>query len=420
MSKTYTYDKSNEYLKRALNVIPGGVYGHLGPAEGCFIPVSAFPKFCSKADGAYFWDVDGNKFIDYMCAYGPNILGYNDKDVDGAAFEQSKIANCTTSPGTVMIEFAELLTKTTRKDWAFFGKNGNDMTQFAMMISRAYTKRKKIILFEGYYHGVSPWQSKKDVPGAIEEDVANTIVIPWNDIDALKATVAKYKGQIAAVMSTPYMHGNFVDNVLPIQGFWKEVRKICTENQIILVFDDVRCGFRLDVRGSDFYYGIEADLICFCKALANGWSISSLCGKDFLKATATDIPYTGSYWLSSIPIAAAKACIEKIIKTDATNIMMEKGRKLCDGLKAVAKKNKVNLIVSGEPSLFYLRIANDDSLFLHQEWIASMVKRGIFLTNHHNHFINYALSDEDIEKTIKVADETLQLLVKNHPEVKWQ
>ncbi|GAB1457803.1 hypothetical protein MASR2M48_31110 [Spirochaetota bacterium] len=96
--KTYSYPKSRELFERAAKVIPGGVYGHLGPAEGCFQPVQAFPFFASKAQGPYVWDADGNRFIDYMCAYGPNVLGYNDPDVDAAVQAQLKDGNCTTSP----------------------------------------------------------------------------------------------------------------------------------------------------------------------------------------------------------------------------------------------------------------------------------------------------------------------------------
>ena len=105
--KINDYTKSREMFERAEKVIPSGVYGHLGPAEGCFIPVSAFPLFGDRAQGSYFWDVDGNKFIDYMCAYGPNVLGYNDPDVDAAALEQAKKCNCTTSPSYKAVEFAE-------------------------------------------------------------------------------------------------------------------------------------------------------------------------------------------------------------------------------------------------------------------------------------------------------------------------
>ena len=132
------HTKSRELFARAVKVIPGGVYGHLGPAEGCFMPVNAYPLFSSRAQGAYFWDVDGNRYIDYMCAYGPNILGYNDKDVDAAALAQLEMGNCVTSPTSKMIDLAELLVDTVEMaDWAFFCKNGGDTTMFACMIARA-------------------------------------------------------------------------------------------------------------------------------------------------------------------------------------------------------------------------------------------------------------------------------------------
>lgn len=409
--KLNDYTKSREIFDRAVNVIPSGVYGHLGPGEGCFIPVEAFPFFAERAKGSYFWDVDGNRFIDYMCAYGPNIMGYNDEEIDEAARKQLEKCNCTTSPSHIMVDFAELLVDTVASaDWAFFAKNGNDVTTLAIMTARAHTRRKKIVFFKGYYHGVSPWTQKIDYSGILEEEVCNNIYVDWNDLDGLKRVFAENKGQIAAVISQPYMHGNFVDNEMPAEGFWKSVREMCTKNGTVLIIDDVRAGFRLDIAGSDHYFGFEADLICFCKALANGYNVSALCGKNFLKNTVSGISYTGSYWMSAEPFAAGIACINKMRRLDLPKILNEKGKTLTDGLKAVAQKHGYDLRVSGAPSLFYLRIANDDSLMIHQRWIAEMVKRGIYLTNHHNHFINYALSDEDIKETIEVADEAFRVL----------
>lgn len=415
MFKINDYTKSREAFARAEKVIPSGVYGHLGPAEGCFVPVEAFPFFSSKANGAYFWDLDGNRFIDYMCAYGPNILGYNDPDVDAAAAAQRKLGDCTTAPSTKMIEFAELLVDTVAcADWAFFAKNGNDVTTMAVMTARAYTHRKKIIFFKGYYHGISPWTQKIDYAGITEEDVCNNIYLDWNDFDAVQETFEKYKGQIAAVIAQPYMHNNFMDNALPVKDFWQKVRKICTDNDVVLIVDDVRAGFRLDIAGSDHYFGFEADLICFCKALANGYNVSALCGKQFLKNAVSSLSYTGSYWLSAVPFAAGIACINKLKALNCPQLLIEKGIRLKDGLIQTASKYGYDLHVSGVPSLFYLRIADDPSLMLHQEWIAECVKRGVYFTNHHNHFINAALSDEDIKTTVEIADEAFSVIKNRH------
>jgi len=407
------YTKSREEYNRALKVIPSGIYGHQGPAEGCFVPVSAFPFFSERAKGAYFWDVDGNRFIDYMCAYGPNVLGYNDDDVDEAAAKQRALGDCITSPSTKMIDFAELLVDTVSSaDWAFFAKNGGDTTTLAVMTARAFTRRKKIVFFKKYYHGVTPWCQKIDYPGIIEEDVANNIYVPWNDYETLAQVFEDNKGEIAAVISQPYMHGNFCDNELPAEGFWQKVRKLCTDKEAVLIIDDVRTGFRLDLAGSDHFFGFEADLICFCKALANGYNVSALCGKDFLRNTVSGITFTGSYWLSAVPFAAGIATIEKMKRLNLPALLHEKGIKLKDGLIAAGKKNGFDLRVTGAPALFYLRIADDDSLMLHQRWIAQMVKRGIYLTNHHNHFLNYAQSDADIQTTIEIADEAFSVIKK--------
>lgn len=416
--KTYKYPKSRELFDRAAKVIPSGVYGHLGPAEGCMIPVSSFPLFGTSAKGSHFIDADGNDFIDYMCAYGPNVLGYCDEEVDAAAIEQSKIGNCTTSPSVKAIELAELMVDTVAcADWAFFAKNGNDATSGAVMCARAHTHKKKIIFVNGFYHGVSPWTQKVDYPGVLPEDVANNLYVDWNDFPALERLVAENEGEIAAFISTPYLHGNFFDNQLPADGYWQKVRKLCTEKGIVLIIDDVRAGFRLDLAGSDHFYGFEADLICFCKAIANGWNVSAICGKEFLKSSMSALSFTGSYWLSAVPFAAGIACINKLKRLDAPALFRERGLKVTEGLVSAARNNGFDLVVSGEPALFYLRIANDDSLFLHQEWVQECVKRGIFITSHHNHFINASLSDEDIKKTVEIAEDAFKAVKKNHPEI---
>ena len=411
-----TYSKSREEFARAVKVIPSGIYGHQGPAEGCFIPVDAFPMFSQRAKGSYFWDVDGNRFIDYMCAYGPNVLGYCDEDVDAAARKQMELGDCITAPSTKMIDFAELLVDTVASaDWAFFAKNGNDVTTLAVLTARAYSHKKKIVFFKGYYHGVAPWTQKVDYAGVLEEDVCNNLYVDWNDYEQLERVFQENKGQIAGLIAQPYMHGNFQDNQFPADGFWAKVRKLCTDNDVVLIVDDVRAGFRLDLAGSDHYFGFEADLICFCKALANGYNVSALCGKDFLKNTVSSLTYTGSYWLSAVPFAAGIACVEKMRRLNLPKLLQEKGEKLRDGLLAAAKRYQFDLHFTGAPALFYLRIADDPSLALHQEWVAECVKRGVYFTNHHNHFLNASLTDGDIAETVAVAEEAFEVLRERHP-----
>lgn len=412
--KINDYTKSNQLFSRALKVIPSGVYGHLGPSEGCAIPISAFPIFSDHAKGAYFWDVDGNRFIDYMCAYGPNILGYNDDDVDAAAIAQIAKGNCVTTPSSILLDFAELFVDTVdMADWVYFAKNGGDVTSYSVMIAKQATGRKKILMINGSYHGVAPWTQKLGAGGIIDEDVSNNLYCKFNDIEDFKRVVAENKGEIAAFITTPYSHPVFMDNELPKEGWYKTVRDICTKEGIVLIFDDIRCGFRLNLKGSDYHYGVKADLECFCKAIANGYNVSALTGIDALRGTATDVYYTGSYWLSAVPFAAGIANIKKMKKMNVAKVVTEKGKKLTDGLVDVAKKNNFKLIVTGEPSMWYMRLDNDYTTMIHQEWVAEMVKRGVFLTSHHNHFINAALSDEDIQFTLDAADEAYKTVAKN-------
>ncbi|MGL6106263.1 aminotransferase class III-fold pyridoxal phosphate-dependent enzyme [Romboutsia sp.] len=409
----YSYAKSKETFKRALKTIPAGIYGHLGPVNGCFTPIGAYPLFSSKAKGAYFWDVDGNRFIDYMCAYGPTVLGYLDEDVEKAVREQSELGNCITCPSDLMVDCSELLVDTIEMaDWAFFAKNGGDVTSLALLVAKAATGKKKTIMFKGGYHGVAPWTQKLGAPGIVEEDVANNIYVEWNDYESIEKIVKEQHEEIACLISSPYHHPIFADNLMPEKDFWKKIRKLCDDYGIVLIIDDVRCGFRLDMKGSDHYFGFEADLSCYCKALGNGWNFSALCGKEKYREAISALMYTGSYWLSAVPFAAGVATINKLKEIDAPKLMLEKGTKLTEGLKTVAKDHDFNLIVSGHPSMWYMRHDNDDSMILHQKWVSECVKRGVFFTNHHNLFINCAISDEDIAYTLEVANEAYKAIKK--------
>lgn len=407
---TYTYPTSAALFERATTVIPGGVYGHLGPAEGCYMPISSFPLFTDRAEGAYIYDVDGNRFIDYMCGYGPNILGYGDPDVDAAAAKQARRANCTSNPTPLLIDLAELMVDTVAMaDWAFFAKNGGDTTAFALMIARAATGRDKVVLTRGGYHGVQGWTQAFGNPGITEADLGNNLYIDFGDIAEFERHIAEHPGQIACFMSTPYHHPVFDDNQTPPDGYWQQIRAICDREGIVLAIDDVRCGFRLDVAGSDHYYGFAADLMCFCKALANGHNISAICGTDALKDAAASVMYTGSYWMSAVPMAAAIACITKMREIDSAAICLERGRAVTQALHRAATDNGFDLVITGEPSMWFMRTASldgvvDNDLLLHQAFIAECVRRGAFFTNHHNLFACTALSDADIALTGEIAD----------------
>lgn len=416
--KEYSHEKSRAWFDRALKVIPSGVYGHQGPSEGLFLPMEKWPLISSRAKGAYFWDMDDNRYLDLMCAYGPNVLGYNDPDIDAAAIAQLKVENCVTAPSYKMVECAELLVDTVAcADWAYFMKNGTDATTFSVLCARAHTGKKKIFFLEGYYHGNDQWAMKVDYPGILPEDVANNRVIPWFDLNALQQAYDACNGDVAALIAQPYDHGNFADNRVANREYWRQVREFCDKHGMLLIIDDVRAGFRLDLAGSDHYYGFKADIICFCKALANGYNMSAACGGEHLKATASSLSFTGSYWMSAVPFAACIATLNKMKALDTPRLFRENGTKLTEGFKAAAAEHGFELVVSGEPALFYLRIANDNSLMLHQEWVAECVSRGLFIASHHNHFLNAAIGPGEIELATQIAEDAFAAVAKNHPEI---
>lgn len=416
--KEYSHEKSRAWFDRALKVIPSGVYGHQGPSEGLFLPMEKWPLISSRAKGAYFWDMDDNRYLDLMCAYGPNVLGYNDPDIDAAAIAQLKVENCVTAPSYKMVECAELLVDTVAcADWAYFMKNGTDATTFSVLCARAHTGKKKIFFLEGYYHGNDQWAMKVDYPGILPEDVANNRVIPWFDLNALQQAYDACNGDVAALIAQPYDHGNFADNRVANREYWRQVREFCDKHGMLLIIDDVRAGFRLDLAGSDHYYGFKADIICFCKALANGYNMSAACGREHLKATASSLSFTGSYWMSAVPFAACIATLNKMKALDTPRLFRENGTKLTEGFKAAAAEHGFELVVSGEPALFYLRIANDNSLMLHQEWVAECVSRGLFIASHHNHFLNAAIGPGEIELATQIAEDAFAAVAKNHPEI---
>jgi len=407
--KTYTYKKSHELFEKAADIIPAGIYGHFSPAP--LIPISNYPFYLDRAEGARFWDIDGNEFIDYMCAYGPMVLGYNNPVIDAAADEQRKKVNCGTGPGKVMVDLAQELVDTIPiADWAFFGKNGADMTLYSIMVARAKTGRDQIIRLKGGYHGTAPWAQSPDHNGITFSDVKDIVMGEWNDYDALEKYVMEHKGEVAGIISTPYHHPTFEDNAMPEDGYWQKVENLCKNEGIVLIVDDVRTGFRLDMGGSNEYFGFKPDLIAFCKALGNGYPISALVGtKDMINA-ASNVFHTGSYWFSAEPMAAAIATLREMKRTNSVQKMFDIGTKLNSGLKELAKEHGYNLKITGHPSMAYYRLTDDPTLMLHQRWCGEATKRGAYFTSHHNWFVSAAHTNEDVEKTLKIADEAFKAI----------
>ena len=205
----------------------------------------SYPQFFARGSGAHIWDVDGRKYLDFMCAYGPNLLGYAHAGIDAAYAAQLAKGDALTGPTALLVELAEAFTgMVTHADWALFCKNGTDATSMAMVTARAHTRRKVIVLAKGAYHGAAPWCVPRPI-GTTKEDRANQIFCAYNDIASLEAAVAQAGDDLAAVFAAPFKHDAFVDQKEPDPAYAKRARELCDQTGALLVVDDVRAGFRV-------------------------------------------------------------------------------------------------------------------------------------------------------------------------------
>lgn len=411
MTEPYSYKKSQALFDRARKVIPNGIAGHFNPVVQ--LPAGTYPFYCEQANGSRLFDVDGNEYIDYMCAYGPMILGYGNSVVDEAVRVQVAQADTCTLASPVMVELGEyLVDMIPMADWATFAKNGADATNMAVLIARTATEKRKIIAIENGYHGTSPWMLAPTRAGISSKDCSDTIRIPWNDVAALEAALEENAGSVAAFIASPYHHPAYQDNAMPAEGYWQAVHALLKSHDVVSICDDVRAGFRVDMGGSHEYFGYKPDLSCYCKAIANGYPISAVVGTDALKEAAASVFQTGSFWFSAGPMAAALACLKELQRIDAPALINRTGEKLTQGLVDIAATHGHELIVTGMPSMPYLRTEHEDGIGFHQALCGECTSRGVFMASHHNLFVSAAHTDEDLERTWEVFDEALGVVTK--------
>jgi glutamate-1-semialdehyde 2,1-aminomutase len=321
-----------------------------------------------------------------------------------------------TGAPAVMVELAEYLTDLVSfADWAYFAKNGADVTNYATMIARDATGRKKIVMIQGGYHGAAPWMQVPGHHGLIEEDYHNIIRIKWNDIKAFEDAISENPNEIAGFIATPYHVPVFKDNEMPADGYWQNVEAICRQEGIVLVIDDIRHGFRLDMSGSNEYFGFKPDLLCLGKALANGHPISALLGTDALKNIAARVFYTGSFFFEAVPMAACLVNLKGLEEIQGPQIMQTQGEKLTGAMVDIATGYGFTLKVTGVPSMPYIRITDDESMMLHQDWCAECTRRGAYFTPHHNWFLSTAHTAQDIDQTLEIVDDAFKAVKK-----KWE
>ena len=403
----YTFTRSEELMDRARKVIPSGIYGHMSPT---MLTIGAYPKFLARGEGCRIWDVDGNEYIDFMCSYGPIVLGHRHPKVEEAAMAQHAQVDCQNFPSERWVELAELLVSITpAADWAVFAKNGSDITSWALAVARAYNGRDKVIMAQGAYHGTHPWCAPipTGIPAAERALVAT---FQYNDLENLKQVVAANQGQVAAIIVNAFRHDLLHDEEMPTPSFLEGTRALCDQEGIILVIDDVRAGFRLNLGGSWEPYGVRPDLICYCKAIANGYPLAVGLGREELRRSAENVFFTGTYWGAAVPMAASIATINTLREEDGIEHMRRMGQRFRDGMDQQARSLDIEITQSGPPAIPFLTFKKDAGFERSRLFCGEAARRGVFLHPHHNWFLMTAHTERDIDQTLGVTEEAFKVV----------
>ena len=405
MSRSFA--RSLALFERASQVIPGGIYGHTNPAAT--LPMAS-PYYAVRSEGCRYWDADDNEFLDFLCGYGPNVLGARHPEVEAAAEAQRAKGDCFNHPTPVAVDLAErLVALVDFAAWAVFGKNGSDMTTWALQVAREHTGRKKILMVHGAYHGSHAWCTPGH-GGLIEEDYAHIHGFPWNDLDAFEKLLRTHRGQVAGVILTPFHHPAFADSALPAPGFLKGIETACRREGAVLILDDVRCGFRLHLGGSHRFFGFEPDLICFSKAIANGHPLSAALGRKELQRAAGRVFLTGSFWNNAVPMAAALATLDVLERDDVPAHLARVGAYLREGMQRLAAKHGTPIRYTGVDAMPFLTFADERNFYRSQTFCREAVRRGVFLHPHHNWFLCAAHQTADIDEALAVADAAFEIV----------
>ncbi len=421
---------SNQALFNAASVhIPGGVNSPVRAFKG----VGGTPVFVQKAKGAYLFDADGRRYIDYVGSWGPMILGHAHPEIVQAVIEAAADGLSFGAPTPSETTVADLICKIMPSmDMVRMTSSGTEACMSAIRLARGYTSRDKIVKFEGCYHGHADSLLVKAGSGmltlgvptslGVPKDLAqHTITLPFNDIEAVKACFAEYGDQIACIIVEP-VAGN-MNLVLPINGFLQTLRDVCTASGSVLIFDEVMTGFRVALGGAQAHYGITPDLTTLGKIIGAGLPVGAFGGKrEIMNCIA---PLGGVYQagtLSGNPLAMrAGIAMLKLISADGFYTQLStKLSLLLNGLKAIADDVGIPLQVQQAGGMFGIYFTDSKDLSSYEamtncdvaafrEFFHGMLKRGVYLapSAFEAGFISSSHTQADLEETLAAAQETM-------------
>jgi glutamate-1-semialdehyde 2,1-aminomutase len=417
------YKRSSTLFKSAQAVIPGGVNS---PVRA-FKAVGGTPVFVERAKGAYLYDVDGNKLIDYISSWGPMILGHAYDPVINAVKSRADLGTSFGMPTALETQIAELaIDMVPNIDKIRFVNSGTEACMSAVRLARGVTKREKIIKFTGCYHGHSDafliqagsgavTFGSPSSPGVTKGTAKDTLLAPYNNLEAVAKLFNEYPEEIAAIIIEP-VAGN-MGCISPAYGFLEGLRSLCDQNNTLFIFDEVMTGFRLAKGGAQELLGIKADIVTFGKVLGGGLPVGAFAAKnEIMSHLAPEGPVYQAGTLSGNPLAmAAGFAMLTALKEDATifDRLATKTKYLHEGLTSVLEKeniphkiNRVGSMISlhfTDKEVFDFETAVKGNNQHFNNYFHGMLKEGIYLppSAFESYFLNDALSIEDLDFTIE-------------------
>ncbi|BDQ03343.1 MAG: glutamate-1-semialdehyde 2,1-aminomutase [Ignavibacterium sp.] len=426
--------KSKQLFEKAKRYIPGGVNS---PVRA-FKSVGGEPIFIEKGSGSKFYDVDGNEYIDYIGSWGPHLFGHNPPFIKQALAEAFEKGTSFGAPTELEVRMAQLITDLVPSvEMVRMVNSGTEATMSAIRAARGYTNKEKFIKFEGCYHGHADYFLIKagsgaltlgvpTSPGVTKGNAADTLLADFNDIESVKKLVYANKNNVAAIIIEP-IAGN-MGVVKADESFLVELRNLCNEENIVLIFDEVMTGFRVAAGGAQEILGIKPDLTTFGKIIGGGLPVGAFGGKkEIMEMVAPAGPVYQAGTLSGNPLAMAagyaalsyiKEHPEIYVQLEKSSMYLENGFK--ENLKAVGKNYAMNRVGSMMCMFFTEEPVNDfksavkSDTALYGKYFHEMLKRGIYLApaQFEALFVSTAHTKEDLDKTIKAHREALETISK--------
>ena len=425
-------DRSEALFERAKKVLPGGVNS---PVRA-YRAVGLTPRFITRADGAYIWDEDGNKYIDYVCSWGPMILGHNHPIIREAVERAVKDGLSFGASTRREVEIAELMVRMVPNiEMVRMVNSGTEAVMSALRLARGATGRDKLMKFEGCYHGHSDSMLVKAGSSAVAEegrpssagvpaDVAkDTLTARYNDLESVRELFARYPGQIACVIVEPVAANMGV--VGPQPGFLEGLRAICDKEGALLLFDEVITGFRLARGGAQEFFGVRADLVTFGKIIGGGMPVGAYCGsRALMEQVAPCGPVYQAGTLSGNPVAMAAGLAQLTYLNEHPEVyetIAKKADRLADGMRKAAEHSGAGVRINQVGSLvapFFTpdRVesftdATKSDLNKYAVYFEKMLARGVYLApaQFEAMFVSAAHSEEDLEHTIHAVGEVFSL-----------